>query len=228
MQSTEVNGGKSKNTARAQLTRLILRLEKEEKKDLGHAEPLEPEPAPVESARQPYEQRSRNAMACGAVSLTVVFSLLALLWMWRDFPPAEAPEWQPVFALAEVQREKGELYDAKALYSQAGRFAAARDDWIGLLSAACGLDKLENRRSRYSARDALLLRAMAAAEKKRTPSGMKAVARAFTLVGEHELAAVATSRIRQNWPAEESSAANLGLSGCWNRTAEHKLDLTGE
>ena len=229
MQSTELNGGEANNTARAQLTRLILRLEEEEKKkDLCRAGPLEPEPEPVGSARQTHEQSSRNAIAYGVVSLSVVSSLLALLWMWRDFQPAEPPEWKPVAALAEVAREKGELYDARGLYSQAGRFAAWSDDWAGLLAAACGFDKLEKRPTPYSARDSLLVRAVTAAERKQSRAGMTAVARAFAYLGKHESAAMALSRIRNNWPSEGADAADLALPDCWTEIPGHKMDLTGE
>jgi hypothetical protein len=182
----------------------------------------------VSSTQQAHERSSRNAIAYGAVSLSVIFSLLALLWMWRDFQPADAPGWKPVLALAEVAREKGEIYDAKALYTEAGRFAAWRDDWPGLLAAACGLAKLEPKLSRYSERQTFLLRAMAAAEKKQSRAGIAAVARAFTFFGEPQLASVATSRIRQNWAAEDANSAELALSGCWNETPDHTIDLTGE
>jgi hypothetical protein len=228
MQPTELDGGKANNTARAQLTRLILRLQEEEKKDLCRAGSLDPEPLPVGSAQQPREQTSHNLITCGAVSLSVLLSLLAFFWMWRDFQPADAPEWKPVLALAEVAREKGEFYDAKALYTEAGRFAAWRDDWPGLLAAACGLGKLESKVSRYSERQVFLLRAMAAAEKKQSRTGMAAVARAFSFFGERELASVATSRVRQNWAAEDAHSTELALSGCWNEGPDHTIDLTGE
>lgn len=230
MQSTELNDGKANNTARAQLTRLILRLQEEEKKDLCQNEALEPETVLVGSARQRHQQSSRNAIAYAAVSLSILLSLLALLWMWRDFRPADAPEWKPVLALAEVAREKGELYDAKALYTEAGRFAAWRDDWPGLLAAACGLAKLEPKLSRYSEAQAFLLRAMSAAEKKQSRAGLAAVARAFTFFGEPELASAARSRVRQNWAAKDAHSAELAvtLPGCWNETPDHTIDLTGE
>lgn len=189
---------------------------------------LEQDPLPVISAERRHEKPSRRAIVYGALSLSFVLSVFALTWMRRDFKPTEVPKWEPVFALAEVAREKGELYDARGLYSQTGRFATWSDDWVGLLAAACGFDKLEKKTNPYSARDSLLLRAMAAAEKKQSRAGITAVAKAFTFLGRHESAAMALSRVRKNWAAEDNNPADVALADCWTNTPDHKIDLTGE
>lgn len=229
MQPKKLNDGKpSKSTQRAQLTRLILKLEREEEILIRPEASLDRNPLPVIGAEYRHGTTSRRAIVYGVLSLSFVLSVFSLTWMRREFEPAEVPQWKPVFALAEVAREKGALYDAKGFYSQAGTFAAWRDDWAGLLAVACGLDKLEKKPARYSARESLLLRAMAAAEKKQSRAGITAVARAFALLGEQELASVALSRVRKNWAAEDSDPGDVALPDCWTDRPDNGIDLTGE
>jgi hypothetical protein len=98
-------------------------------------------------------------------SLLAFLVLAPLTWTQCDFIGREIPDWKPVLALADAAWEKGDLYYAKSLYLQAGKFAVWRDDWTGLLAAACGIKKLERERGPYSSTNALLRRAMVAAEK---------------------------------------------------------------
>jgi hypothetical protein len=102
-------------------------------------------------------------------------------------------------ALADTARGRGELHYAKSLYLQVGRLAASRDDWAGLLAAACGIKKHDRGRGRYSATNMLLLRAMVAAEAGQSRSGMAAVGKAFSALGEDKVASMVLSRIRTNW-----------------------------
>src|SRR5262250_3811537 len=125
-----------------------------------------------------HRAQSWRGVAYLAVLVPVLF-LGALAWMRRDFRNPEIPDWKPVLALANTAQEKGDLYYAKDLYSQAGRLAALREDWAGLAAAACAMNKLDKQKSRYSPTNALLLRAMIAAETKQSRSGMAAVAKAF-------------------------------------------------
>lgn len=229
MQPKEFNDGKtSKGTQRAQLTRLILKLEREEENRISPETSLDQDPLTAISAEHHQEPTFRRAIIYGMLSLSLMLSIFALMWTRRDFKPAEVPKWEPVFALAEVAREKGELYDARGLYSQTGRFATRSGDWVGLLAAACGFDKLEKKSNPYSARDSLILRAMAAAEQKQSRAGLTAVAKAFTFLGKHESAAMALSRIRKNWATEDNHSANVVLSDCWTNMPNHRIDLTGE
>jgi hypothetical protein len=135
--------------------------------------------------------------------------------MRRDFRNPEIPDWKPALALGDTAREKGDLYYAKSLYSQAGRLAALREDWAGLVAAACAMNKLDKQKSRYSPTNALLLRAMIAAETKQSRSGMAAVAKAFAGLGEGEVASMVLSRIQKNWVEEANDSANVLSSGCW-------------
>ena len=89
-------------------------------------------------------------------SLLAFLVLAALAWTQCDFSGREIPDWKPVLALADAAQEKGDLYYAKHLYLQGGRLAVWRDDWVGLLTAACGTRKLERERGPYSSTNALL------------------------------------------------------------------------
>jgi hypothetical protein len=130
-----------------------------------------------------------------------------LAWRQCDFSGREIPDWKPVLALADAAREEGDPYYAKSLYLQGGKFAVWRDDWAGLLTAACGIKKLERERGPYSSTNALLLRAMVAAEKRQSRLGLVAVAKAFAALGEDKVASMALSRIGKNWVEETNDSA---------------------
>jgi hypothetical protein len=161
-----------------------------------------------------HRAQSWRGVAYLAVLVPVLF-LGALAWMRRDFRNPEIPDWKPVLALANTAQEKGDLYYAKSLYSQAGRLAALREDWAGLAAAACAMNKLDKQKSRYAPANALLLRAMIAAETKQSRSGMAAVAKAFMGLGEDKVAAMVVSRIQKDWPENATDAANVLSPGCW-------------
>jgi hypothetical protein len=95
---------------------------------------------------------------------------------------------------------EGDVYTARNLYVQAARIASWRDDWTGILAAACGLKKLERPRDNYFATRTTLVRAMIAAQNQRSAQGLNAVADAFVGIGELEAAALARSRIPTDAP----------------------------
>jgi hypothetical protein len=147
------------------------------------------------------------------VLLSFVF-LAALAWTRQNLNGREIPDWKPVLALADTARERGDLYYAKSLYLQAGRLAASRDDWAGLLAAACGIKKRDRERGRHSATNMLLLRAMVAAEAKQSGSGMTAVGNAFSELGEDKVASMVLARIRTHWLDETDDSADLASASC--------------
>ena len=104
--------------------------------------------------------------------------------MRPDFNQQEIPDWRPVLARAEASVEKSELYDARSFYSRAARLASWREDWGGLLAAACGMKMLDNESSPYSNVHTILVRAMMAAESRESRAGIAAVARAFAAMGQ--------------------------------------------
>jgi hypothetical protein len=162
-----------------------------------------------------HRAKSWRAIPYRVVLLSFVF-LAALAWTRRDFNGREIPDWKPVLVLADTARERGDLYYAKSLYLQVGRLAAWRDDWAGLLAAACGIKKPDRERGRYSATNMLLLRAMVAAETKQSRSGMAAVGKAFSALREDKVASMVLSRIRTNWVDKTDDSADVASPGCWD------------
>jgi hypothetical protein len=172
---------------------------------------------PLTSAQSQSKQDDRTNWSSRinytAVLLSILF-LAALVWMRHGLMNPKIPDWKPVLALADTAQEKGDLYYAKSLYSQVGRFAALREDWVGLIAAACAINKLDNRKGRFSLTNELLLRAMIAAETKQSRSGMIAVAKAFAGVGEEKVASMVLSRIQNDWTENATDSAHVLSSGC--------------
>ena len=194
--------------------------------EIGAGDPsLREQNRPVEceafTIAQPHSGKNHRARPWWAISHRVrllAFLVLAdLTWTQCDFSNREIPDWKPVLALADAAREKGDLYYAKHLYLQGARFAAWRDDWAGLLAAACGIKNLERERGPYSSTNALLLRAMVVAEKKQSQSGLVAVAKAFAVLGENKVASMVLSRIGKDWVEETNDSADIVSTGCWDK-----------
>jgi hypothetical protein len=171
------------------------------------------------TSAQPHSKPDHRANGWRWIIYTAV--LLPILFLGilactsLDFSNPDIPDWKPVLALADTAQEKGDLYYAKSLYSQVGRLAARREDWEGLIAAACAMYKLDNQKGRYSPTNALLLHAMIAAETKQSRSGMTAVAKGFTGLGEDKVAAMVVSRIQKDWPENAMDAAPVVSPGCW-------------
>jgi hypothetical protein len=185
----------------------------------NHHRPVENETltyAQAHSGENHYRAKSLSAITY-RVSLLAFLVLTALAWTQCDFSRPEIPDWKTVLALADAAQEKGDLYYAKSLYLQGGRFAVWRDDWAGLLAAACGIKKLERERGPYSSTNALLLRAMVAAEKRQSRSGLVAVAKAFAALGEDKASSMVLSRIGNNWVEETNDSADIVSPGCWDK-----------
>ena len=162
-------------------------------------------------------------------SLVVFPVLAALTWTQCDFSGREIPDWKPFLARADAAWGKGDLHDAKHLYLQAGKFAVWRDDWAGLLAAACGIEQLEEERGPYSPAHALLLRARIAAEKRQSQSGLVAVANAFTALGEDKAASLVLSLIGKDWVEETNDSADIVSPGCWDKeTRFRKITTLGD
>jgi hypothetical protein len=140
-----------------------------------------------------------------------------LTWTQCDFRGHENTDWKPVLGLADAAQEKGDLYYAKHLYLQAGKFAVWRDDWAGLLAAACGIKKLERERGPYSSTNALLLRAMVAAEKRQSRSGLVAVAKAFAALEEDKVASMVLALVGKDWVEETNDSTDIVSPDCWDK-----------
>ena len=151
--------------------------------------------------------------------LLLFLSLAVLLGTLWDFSRRESPDWKPVLALADTARERGDLYYAKSLYSQAGRLSAWRGDWGGLLAAACEMKKLEKQTGRHSETNALLLSAMVAAKTRQSRSGLVAVAQAFTALGQNKVASMVLSHAGKDWVEEINYSADVVSPDCWGPQA---------
>jgi len=149
-----------------------------------------------------------------ALFLSFLF-LVGFAWMRPDFNREEIPDWRPVLARAEAALERNELYDAKSLYSQAARLASWREDWGGLLAAACGMKALDNDSGPYSNVHTILVRAMMAGESRQSRAGMTAVASAFAAMGEDRAASMVLSRIQTDWPEDTQNSTNVYTGTCW-------------
>src|SRR5215467_7831990 len=170
---------------------------------------------------QPHSGENQRAKSWRTItyraSLLAFLFLAALAWERCDFSGQEIPDCKPFLARADAAREKGDLYYAKSLYLQAGTLAAWHDDWAGLLAAACGMKKLERERGPYSSTNMLLLRAMVAAEKRQSRSGLVAVAKTLAALGYDKAASMVLSRIGANWVEETNDSADIVSPGCWDR-----------
>ena len=126
-------------------------------------------------------------------------------------------ETHSCLARADEAWGKGDLDDAKHLYLKARKFAVWRDDWAGLLAAACGIKQLERARGPYSPAHALLLRAMVAAEKRQSQSGLVAAAKTFAALGEDKIASMVLSLARKDEVEETHDSADIVSPGCWDK-----------
>ena len=167
---------------------------------------------------EPHSRQNLRRKSWWAITYRASFLVLAALtWTQCDFSGREIPDGKPILALANAAWGKGDLYHAKHLYLQAGKFAVWRDDWAGLLAAACGIKQLERERGPYSSANALLLRAMVAAEKRQSQSGLVAVAKAFAALGEDKVASMVLSLVGKDWVEETNDSADIVSPGCWDK-----------
>jgi hypothetical protein len=167
--------------------------------------------------------RLGRRFAFASAAFLLFLFLVGFGLMPPDFNRQEVPDWKPTLALADAAQEKGDLYYAKSLYLQGARLAVWRDDWAGLLTAACGIKKLERERGPYSSTNMLLLSAMVAAEKHQSRLGLIAVANAFRVLGEDKAAAMVMSRIEKNWVKDTNDSADIVSPGCWGQVNEKQL-----
>jgi hypothetical protein len=171
---------------------------------------------PAPAAHSDQSRRAARRRTIGHVVAIGFFLLLvALAWLRPDLNRTEIPDWRPVLALADAAWEKGDLYAARHLYLQVDQIASSQQDWEGLVSAACGIQRLDGAEGPYSKPFAILIRAMMAAESRQSRAGIAAVAGVFAAVGQDKAASMVSSRIRPDWPEELLDSSNVGAVGCW-------------
>jgi hypothetical protein len=163
--------------------------------------------------------RNRRAMRWRAIAYMAAVLplgfLLVAFWIDPDLRRQEITGWKPIVTLADTALVRGDPYETRFLYVRAGRIASWREDWEGLLAAACGMKKLDNASAAYSDTHAMLIRAMMAAQTRASRAGMVSVAKAFAAIDENKAAAMVLAQIGPDWPEEVRDSFDLGKRDCW-------------
>lgn len=161
------------------------------------------------------ENRGRGTAPWRVVAyIAAVLPLLVIVLLARMYPDLnrqEIPDWRPAISLAEEFLKKRDLYRARHLYLQADRIAAWRQDWDGLVAAACGIYRLDGINGPYSKAFAILIRATTAADFRKSRRGIATVAQAFAAIGADKAAKAALARIQPDWPDETNDSYNVQL-----------------
>ena len=161
--------------------------------------------------------RWRNIMYPAA--LLPLLLLLVVAKLYSDLNLAEIPDWRPLISRAEEARMTGDRDRSRHLYLQAQRVANWRDDWAGLVAAACGIYRLDGVGGPYAKPYALLVRAALVAERVGSRRGIGTVTRAFALIGAEKAAQAVLGRSRPNWPDEANDLdAGQLLQACRGRS----------
>lgn len=151
--------------------------------------------------------------AFAAVILAAYLSLCLAYRLSPDGYRQSGYHWQDKLSAAERALKDGDNTAARSFYSQAGRIASWNHDWRGILTAACGMKRLDGKNKSYFATRANLIRAMIAAETMQSRSGLNAVAEAFESIGEQKAAEMVRGISVTFAEHEEES---LPQSGSWN------------
>jgi len=89
----------------------------------------------------------RFAAQCRVITYTVAISLFLLILVlasrYSDLNRTEISDWRQIISLAEEASNRGDRYQARRLYLQADRVAYWRQDWEGLVAAACRINSLD-------------------------------------------------------------------------------------
>jgi hypothetical protein len=164
------------------------------------------------------EQSCRAARwrTIGYVTVILPFLLMiALAWLRPEFNRSEVPDWKPVVSRANAALVKGDLYEARYLYGQVDQIASWKQEWEGLIAAACGLKRLDGAPGPYSKSLTILLRATMIAENKQSRQAIVTIAQAFRVMGKHEAASKIIDRIRSDWPEDMQEPADTAAPGCF-------------
>lgn len=144
--------------------------------------------------------------------------MLVLARLYPDLNRTEIPDWRPLISLADEAANRGDRYGARHLYLQVDRVAYWRQDWEGLVAAACRLHQLDGVNRPYSRALSILFRASMTAERAESRRGLVTVAKSLSLLGSDEAASAVLVRIQPSWPEEAISFDNLTLLGGCSRS----------
>ena len=93
--------------------------------------------------------------------MAAVLPLLLLIVVARFDPElnrSESTDWNSLISRADEALSRGDRYEARRLYVQVDRVAYWRNDWQGLVAAACRINKLDGANRPYSKSLAILFR----------------------------------------------------------------------
>ena len=118
--------------------------------------------------------------------MAAVLPLLLLIVVARFDPElnrSESTDWNSLISRADEALSRGDRYEARRLYVQVDRVAYWRNDWQGLVAAACRINKLDGVNRPYSKSLAILFRASTIAERGQSRQGL---AKSLSLLGSDE------------------------------------------
>jgi hypothetical protein len=132
-----------------------------------------------------------------------------------DLNRAEIPDWKPIIALADESSSRGDLYQARHLYLQSARAASWGQDWAGLVTAACRINRLDGINGPYSRAYSFLIQAATAAESAQSRQGVATVAKSLSLLGADDFASAVSARIQPHWQNQTAGFDDrVLLGGC--------------
>jgi hypothetical protein len=150
--------------------------------------------------------------------LAAVSPILILLGMARVYPDINtinSPDWKPLISAADESWASGDRGRARHLYLKAERAAMWRQDWRGLVTTACRLNRLDGVNSPYSKAISILIQASTAAEFERSRRGMTTIAQSLSLLGKEEAAGALLARVQPGWANDTVGVDDLALlEGC--------------
>jgi hypothetical protein len=173
----------------------------------------------VASQTKPARQKrsamtDRGAVGWAAAWLVLFVAVLAL-WAHPEWRRHDLPDWRPLVERGDAAAAGDDRYAARHLYVDAARAASSAEDWKGLLVAACGMKKIDGMARAHANTHFILVRAMAIVETRRSRSGVEQVARAFSAVGEKEVAEALLARVKPEWP-HAADAHDAAAADCWS------------
>ena len=148
-------------------------------------------------------------------ALSPLVLMLVLASIYPHFNRREIPEWRPIISLADAAANRGDQLEARRLYLQADRVAYRRQDWEGLVAAACRINKLDGINRRPSKALSILFRTSTTAERAQSYRGVATVGLTLSMLGSDEAASAVLDRIQPNWPNDPITSDDLALiAGC--------------
>jgi hypothetical protein len=177
-------------------------------------------PAGWSSVAQYWRAAARCRMTAYIAATAPLLLMIVLAGLYPDLNQTKIPDWRPLISRADASWNSGDLYQARHLYLQVERAASWRQDWAGLIAAACRINRMDGVNGPYSKAFSILVRAATVAELEQSRHGVATVAKSLSLLGAQEAAAAILARIQPSWPNETVVFDDLAMvEGCSAITA---------